>query len=63
MVPCSWVEGIKPLWYWQQGSLHNQVGVFHAKVDDGWSSETLTERSTYLFHTPYGLATMTQFHK
>ena len=38
--------------FWQQGSLFNWVGVFSIKVDDDESSKSLTQRGTYLFHTP-----------
>ena len=65
MAPCG------SLWSWgnkatllsvQQGSLFNWVQVFCIKVDDSRSSKNLTWRGAYPFHTPNGLAAMTQFH-
>ena len=63
VVPCVSGEGKKPLFCQQQGSLFNCLEVFHIKVDDNRSLKNLTCRGAYPFHTPNGLAIMTQFCK
>ena len=58
MVPCRWVEGIKPPLCQWQGSLYDWVEVFSVKVDDGRLSKNLTWRGAYPFHALNSLATV-----
>ena len=50
MVPCEWVEGIKPPFCQWQGSLYNWVEVFCIKVGDDGSLKNLAQRGAYQFH-------------
>ena len=52
VVPCRWVEGIKPPLCWWQGSLYDWVGVFCIKVGDNGSLKNLTWWAAFPFHTP-----------
>ena len=47
-----WGKIINPPQSWWLGSLYGWVGVFCIKVNDDLSSNNLTQRDAYPFHTP-----------